>query len=399
MNKQPSMKQQIRFGAFETNSSSTHSLTTGTGKLVAQPFDKDVLREGVVRAHPGDYGWEYYRYFTAREKLDYLVSQQLQGHRVCTDLDPEAGTAELLEERPRLAMLAKVVKDYTGCRLEITNGAACIDHESVGVGGEVFKSEKVLKQFLFDETAYVQTGNDNSPAPFIISTDKGPQMTYADRVCENAPSSYVPVRLRLLSEHPFPDGFGTETGALVKDGDELFKRLCSKAVVVSARMVASDTYSDYHEGRDAGGRLAGRIFGKKDRFPGLRVLPSFGVSYSHKKVESFAERREVVHLDVLVPPKLIKELRALPPGGVLNTELRQARLMKKHWDERYKTALAEGKTDSSLRWEKGMLTGYTQLVNTLSAEARKLKREHAKASAPASKSAPKKAPAAKSVKK
>lgn len=399
MNKQPSLKQQIRFGAFETNSSSTHSLTTGTGKLVAQPFDKDILRAGVVRAHLGDYGWEYYRYFTAREKLDYLVSQQLQGRRVCTDLDPEADTAALLEEHPRLAMLAKVVKDYTGCRLEIPSGTASIDHDSLGVGYEVFESEAVLKQFLFDETAYVQTGNDNSPAPFIIDTDKGPQMTYADRVCKDAPLSYVPVRLRLLSEHPFPDGFGTDTGALVKEDDELFQRLCAKAVVASASLVAYDTYTDRHEGKTAGGRLAGRIFGKKDRFPGLRVLPSFSASYTHKKVASFAERREVVHLDVFVPPKLLKELRDLPPGGVLNMELRQARRMKKHWDESYKTAVDEGKAESSLRWEKEMLAGYTKLVETLSAETRKLKREQAKTAAPASKPAPKKAPASKPAKK
>lgn len=384
------MKQQIRFGAFETNSSSTHSLTMGNGTLVAQPFDKKILRAGVVTAHPGDYGWEYYRYFTAREKLDYLVSQLLgNGRQVSEGEDRAAVFAALAEASPRLQMLAKVVKDYTGCTLEIGPGTPSIDHDSVGVGYEAYESEAALKQFLFDETAYVQTGNDNSPAPFIIATDKGERFTYEDRICNEVPGGYVPVRLRLLSEYPFPDGFGTETGGLATDeeGSTLFKRLCAKAVVARASVVAFDSYSDRHEGQQAGGRLAGRLFGDKARFKGLRVLPTFGVQYAFNKVQSYAEHRQVVHLDMLVSPRHLAELQALPAGGVVSLELKQARRMLKHSEEGLATARAEGKADAQLGWETGMLKGYSNLVKRLSEEQTALKRERAKA-ARAAKRAP-----------
>jgi hypothetical protein len=56
------MTKQIRKRVFETNSSSSHSLTLSPGDLVAQPFSDDVLRSGVLsvellRLYRPRFGW------------------------------------------------------------------------------------------------------------------------------------------------------------------------------------------------------------------------------------------------------------------------------------------------------------------------------------------------------
>lgn len=366
------MKQQIRYGTFETNSSSTHSLTMGTGKLVAQPFDKDILRAGVVKVHPGEYGWEFYRYYTPREKLNYLVSQALGNGRMVS----HGTTQELLEESPKLAMLAKVVKEYTGCDIEIVKGQPSIDHDSLGVGHELYETESTLKKFLFDETAFIQTGNDNSPCPRIISTDKGDADLYAERVSETVPKSYVGLMLRLLSEPPFHDGFAGPTGAVIVKGSELFKKLCSKMIVESATLqewrghrVDSD--------RTVADKVANTLLGNPERFPGLRIRSNFYARTSFKNSKGGHREKERVMLFAWLPEKLANEFKALPPGEVCTIELKQARRMLKFWKVRLQEELAKGTPEASLKWEKTQIESYEGYVNELTRERRTLQRHTA----------------------
>ena len=56
------MTEQIRKNVFETNSSSSHSLTVSEGDITGQPFSDHTLREGVVIVGKGEYGWEFEQY-------------------------------------------------------------------------------------------------------------------------------------------------------------------------------------------------------------------------------------------------------------------------------------------------------------------------------------------------
>lgn len=57
------LKQQKRCGVFETNSSSSHSLTLSQSQLVAAPWPASMLREGIIPLSVDVYGWEWRRYY------------------------------------------------------------------------------------------------------------------------------------------------------------------------------------------------------------------------------------------------------------------------------------------------------------------------------------------------
>ena len=55
-----------------------------------------------------------------------------------------------------------LVETTTGCRLQFELGScAGIDHQSVGVGTELFDDQERMRQFLFSPGTYLATGNDN----------------------------------------------------------------------------------------------------------------------------------------------------------------------------------------------------------------------------------------------
>lgn len=170
----------IRKSVFETNSSSSHSLTLSQSELSSMPFSKEVLKAGTIQLQKNEYGWEWQRYYAAAEKLNYLLTQLFQ-EDIPDAGSPEEVTRELREQNPRFEQLCRVVKDHTGVEVRVTPGSTgYIDHESVGVGLELFKDgdDMPLKQFLFSD-AYVETGNDNDSAPVRIHTDRGQEGYYA----------------------------------------------------------------------------------------------------------------------------------------------------------------------------------------------------------------------------
>lgn len=63
----------VRSGVFETNSSSSHSLSIGKrGSL--SPFRMPVNNDGYVEVDFGDFGWGYEKLESQLEKLSYLLT-------------------------------------------------------------------------------------------------------------------------------------------------------------------------------------------------------------------------------------------------------------------------------------------------------------------------------------
>jgi hypothetical protein len=177
------MKQQIRHSVFETNSSSSHSLTCVQDNLVAVPFRPEVLRAGVLEVPLGDYGWEWRRYYLPEHKLSYLLtqltSQSLSDGNI-PEGNAESVTAQLCEEHAALEQMRQVVLDHTGVQLQFVPGSSgYIDQDSEGVGKELFNSDETLRDFLFSPGSYVETSNDNSCPPFYIETDREGEDYYA----------------------------------------------------------------------------------------------------------------------------------------------------------------------------------------------------------------------------
>jgi len=230
------MNQTIRKQVFETNSSSSHSLTLDQGSVVAMPFTKDQLREGSVTISLDDYGWEWHRYYSAQNKLSYLLTQILRpDHYEIPQGEPVDVTRDVCERYEDAAMLCEVVKEYTGCELLFQPGSrGSIDHDSEGNGLELFRNKETLRQFLFSEKSYIQTGNDNSGSGKRIETDSGYEDFYAEHYLEPQ-ESWVEVRLVDKSRFGWGDVI-TDAGAPMSDSvnSEVFALVREQATVVKA---------------------------------------------------------------------------------------------------------------------------------------------------------------------
>lgn len=156
------MRTQIRDKVFETNSSSSHSVTV-SGKEVAHfGLSKAELRSGVIRINQyNGFGWEEETFNDTKSKIAYLLINAAGGHLGpgSNDLVPD-----LKETRWKARKLIDFVEEVTGCTLEFyAKDYVCVDSESAHVGMDLLDDPDRLRQFLFSDGSYIMTGKDNSP--------------------------------------------------------------------------------------------------------------------------------------------------------------------------------------------------------------------------------------------
>ena len=133
----------IRIGVFETNSSSSHSLTIESGVLQKSTLpDQDGVIVGVL----GKFGWEIEHYASHADKLSYLLTQ--------------------IQYNDHLTALAKsAIKEYTGLKMVVA-GQGYIDHQSHDILNDLFSgSDEEIKQnmikFVCNSGYSFDTDNDN----------------------------------------------------------------------------------------------------------------------------------------------------------------------------------------------------------------------------------------------
>lgn len=165
---------QVRDRVFETNSSSTHSLTIVPDEILRFGFSPQTLRGGVIPVIPKSYGWEWHRYYRPENKLAYLLTQANHGS---FDVDAAPDLARRLRAKnDRIAFILDTVERATSClvSIEAPAGTSRIEasvSDSYGVGLEVMHDPQALLGFLFSENSFVQTGNDNEGPGEFINTD------------------------------------------------------------------------------------------------------------------------------------------------------------------------------------------------------------------------------------
>ena len=162
----------IRQGVFETNSSSSHSLTLVEGELGHPPFSRDQLRDGVLRIELGEYGWEWRRMYRPLNKASYLLTDMLcrEGYASNSDMQ-EGDIRNNAMKNPRAAAVIRVLEEESGCRVQLT-GWGYVDHQSTGTSANAGSTEEEIRNFLFSPS-YITTGNDNEEGPDMIKTDYG----------------------------------------------------------------------------------------------------------------------------------------------------------------------------------------------------------------------------------
>jgi hypothetical protein len=141
------MKKIIRHCCWETNSSSSHSLSLAKYE---QEFVMDTIypdQDGVITVFGQEFGWAWEKFNDAMTKLAYVMQDQPSKHD------------EIIE----------VVKEQTGA-LEVIfdENGGYIDHESYGTAHEVCYSKDSIKNFVFNKNSWLFTGNDNGePDPMF----------------------------------------------------------------------------------------------------------------------------------------------------------------------------------------------------------------------------------------
>lgn len=139
------MKNQIRNGVFETNSSSTHAICISKNKV-----DLNNLPSYVEFAR-NDFGWSFDVYTSIWGKASYLYEAILECY--------------YYEAEEKLNHICEVLAKY-GISCEFSSGdkyGGYIDHgyETIDFVNDVLNDEEKLMTYLFGDS-FIVTGNDNS---------------------------------------------------------------------------------------------------------------------------------------------------------------------------------------------------------------------------------------------
>lgn len=173
------MKRTVRYGVFETNSSSMHSLTVGDGYIFPASSLKIETIDNRVCVEFGEFGWEIKDYYDPINKLSYLLTMVAETE--CHGLPNK----EEFYETEGFKLIDEAIADYCNC------DGICIDENDISIkewnyDGETHKyfdhegyidhqsceDYKNLKDFLdyngcdaigfiFNEGVVLHTDNDN----------------------------------------------------------------------------------------------------------------------------------------------------------------------------------------------------------------------------------------------
>ena len=143
----------IRQSVFETNSSSSHSLSichNTTGMYDTIPPDEN----GVISLTGGEFGWGYEKYNDPYDKACYIAVGLM---------------ASEMMNAPEYDRFISLMKEHTGAKEIIFNFStnwkddnnSYIDHQSSYAFREAFDSDQDLKDFLFNRGSQLIIDNDN----------------------------------------------------------------------------------------------------------------------------------------------------------------------------------------------------------------------------------------------
>ena len=150
----------VRHGVFETNSSSSHSIS-----IVGGTYKPDTIPviDGICRIYGGEFGWGIEQYNDAATKASYCL---VFAYGDSDFSDPHVKSAPLYPEL--LEMLRAVVAERVGAPVEFDmDGWYYIDHQSRDrryrdtPGDEAFSSPESLRDFIFNPASELLIDHDN----------------------------------------------------------------------------------------------------------------------------------------------------------------------------------------------------------------------------------------------
>lgn len=142
----------IRTNVFETNSSSTHSLSVDWNADYTSITPES---DGMINVWSYDFGWDRETFSEPMYKLSYVMIYLRDWTRhLSDDIRSEYETK-----------LTEMVCEHTGAiGIAMTSPEGYIDHQSVECHDldYLFQDMAEMKAFIFGRNSYLETGNDNS---------------------------------------------------------------------------------------------------------------------------------------------------------------------------------------------------------------------------------------------
>ena len=149
----------IRHNTFETNSSSTHA--------IGIPRKSNYKKQKHIDFYWGEFGWEYNVYYDTLSKASYLYTMI------------KYFNGDYIKEHNKACEYISKIRQYldeeditycfeeSHCSDYFDNGY--IDHGSYSaeIVEGILKSKESFLTYLFDDKAYVSTGNDNEDGYYI----------------------------------------------------------------------------------------------------------------------------------------------------------------------------------------------------------------------------------------
>lgn len=364
----------IRSKVFETNSSSSHSLTCSKDVLTqSELIPKKYAVDGRLPITLRDYGWEYYRYYLFMNKVSYLATQLFNGQ------DEEfVRNYDVRESINRgsdaLAMLHRAVYNLTGCEVYYPQETGfSIDHESVGNGSELYRDIKVLEEFLINEASYIETGNDNSQPPWTIGTDKG-MMNYYNEYLGSADKSWP---LLSFKKAEYKDSFGGKVSLFGKNGivlgaiqgADVLEKIISNGVVEAIVKRSSPGDSKYGSSDSRKGEAVDDLLksleyaGSAEKTISFKIDPQ--ISYEELTDASIERWNAEIHFQVRVPPEVFAEYDRLEPADLHALELSYCKSQLEHCRENLNEALTSGSPSSSVDYYSKTMRSLEERVKQL----------------------------------
>jgi hypothetical protein len=181
----------IRDRVFETNSSSSHSVSLGGGDILNKNFARESLRLGLINIECKSagftyYGEERYRYYMPENIVRYLLATIVQGGPDTSEIDtsePYDAIPLLRNEFNGVSDLVDAIEDETKCKvtLMVEGGKTVwLDFDSEGDSYFNYRDRDKLRKLLFHEASYVETKSRDErdwDGPEYIDTDMGSELT------------------------------------------------------------------------------------------------------------------------------------------------------------------------------------------------------------------------------
>jgi hypothetical protein len=215
------MKIQIRDATYETNSSSSHSITISPSDVLDQAFQQEQLRDAVILLKEGEHGYSdwTYRYASPEGKLAYVIVAAAGGF----DVESRVKAGEVVDVIPLIYEkgLVKEVLDFIWdeyhCRVQfLSDGYGYLGDQELDVEA-LLNNKAVFRRLLMSSGSHIDIGRDEGDgADWYIESDLGQQPKFKEAIVERS----LPFSFEIKREGKsfiFSDSTGFELAGKLKE--------------------------------------------------------------------------------------------------------------------------------------------------------------------------------------